>query len=100
MLRIERYKMDGHHATEIRALNKSIKNFYVEKRRLRVRSTAKSSTGNIWKAVGLAKYLNPNAIPVSLTVGGSMLTPKGLRELLASTSSTKLSPMFQRLELT
>ena len=32
MLRIERYKTDGHHATEIRALNKSIKKFTLKKK--------------------------------------------------------------------
>ena len=65
LLRIEQCKKDGHHLSEIRALNKSIRKFYAEKRRLRVRSFVGGSSG-IWGAVGVAKDLNPNAIPASL----------------------------------
>ena len=78
LLRIERCKRDGHHLTEIRTLNKSIHRFFVEKRKLKVRSVANGPAGNLWRAVGVARDVNPDAIPTNLTVGGENIDPKGI----------------------
>ena len=70
LIKIERCKKDGHHLAEIKALNKSIKSFYAEKRRSVVRRAANGPSGSIWRAVGAAKDLNPETIPANLILGG------------------------------
>ena len=51
LLRIEQCKRDGHHIADIRALNKSIRKFYAEKKKSMVRSIANGNKGNSWSAV-------------------------------------------------
>ena len=58
-------------------MNKSIRKFYAEKKRSTVRSIAYGTNGNIWRAVGVAKDLNPDTIPANLTLGGVAVGPGG-----------------------
>ena len=75
LLKIEKCNRSVVHLVEIRALNKSIKNFHQDKKRTRVRGFVNGSSAGIWKAVGAANDLNPNAIPNNLTVGGQIIDP-------------------------
>ena len=54
------------HAVEISGLNKSIRGYFAEKRKSNVRSAANGTKGNIWRAVGMAKDLNPDTIPTNI----------------------------------
>ena len=81
---------------EIRALNKSIRNFYAEKRRIRVRSFETNAKGSIWKAVRMVKDLNPNTISSNLTVGGLNVDPRGIAGAFASYFSTKIKTNVSR----
>ena len=68
-------KKNGRHLPEIRELNKLIRNHFVEKRKLNVRCAANGTKGNIWRAVGIAKDLNPDTIPANMTLGGVKVDP-------------------------
>ena len=48
---------------------------FAQQRKNVVRSAANCSKGNIWRAVGLAKDLNLDAIPTNLTLGGKNVNP-------------------------
>ena len=63
LLKYSRKNNDGRHAVEIRDLNKNIREYFSEKRRRAVRCATNGPKGSIWRAVGLAKDLNPDAIP-------------------------------------
>ena len=69
LLRMEKRNNDGHHLAEIKVLNKNIRAFHTEKRKNKVRCSASGTNGNIWRAVRVAKDLNPDTIPTSLTQG-------------------------------
>ena len=75
LLRLEKLHKDGRHLAEIRQLNKSIRNHFAEKRKSKVRCAVNGQKGNIWKAVGVAKDLNPDAIPSNLTLRGASVDP-------------------------
>ena len=55
-----------------------------------MRSIANGPTGNIWKAVGVAKDVNPNAIPTNLIVGGVNVDPKGIAGAFGNYFSNKI----------
>ena len=84
------------HLVEIRALNKSIKNFHVDKKRTRVISFVNGSSAGIWKAVGAANDLNPNAIPTNLTVGGQIIDPGRRAGAFAHYFSSKIAANVNR----
>ena len=73
--RIEKCNRNNVHLEEIRALNKSIKNIHFAKKRIKVRIFVNGSSQGIWRAVGVANDLIPNAIPTNLTVGGQTIDP-------------------------
>ena len=91
ILKIEKSRNDGCHSTEIRAMNKKIRNFHAENRKTRVRGFADGSNGSIWRAVGAAKDLNPNAIPANLTVGGVRVEPGWAAGAFAEHFSEKIA---------
>ena len=55
-----------------------------------MRGIASGTNGNIWKAVGLAKDVNPDAIPTNLTVGGACVDPKGIAGAFGNYFSSKI----------
>ena len=83
LLRLEKINKDGRHLAEIRELNKLIRNHFAEKRKSNVRYAANGAQGNIWKAVGVAKDLNPDAIPANLTLGGVSVDPSEVTSAFA-----------------
>ena len=91
ILKIERNQNNGHHVAEIKALNKIIKNFYTSKRRSRVRNAATGTSGSIWRAVGLAKDLNSDAIPSDLTLDGVKVEPTDVAGAFARHFSQKVN---------
>ena len=90
LLKIEKRVRNGHHIIKIRALNKSIRFYYAEKRRLKVRCVADGASGNIWRAVGVAKDLNPDTIPANLTLGGASVDPQDVAGAFAKHFSDKV----------
>ena len=57
-------------------MNKKVRAFYLEKRKLAVRGAVNRATGGIWGGgVRVAKNLNPNAIPDNLTLNGVSVKP-------------------------
>ena len=61
-----------------------------------MRGFANSSNGNIWRAVGAAKDLNPDTIPSNLTVGGSSVEPSEAAEAFAKYFSQKITMNVSR----
>ena len=88
---IEQLNNDGHHIAEIRALNKSIKKIFTEKKRTTVRSIAHGANGNLWSAVRVAKDINPDAIPAHLTVGGVSVDPQEIAGAFGKYFSSKIN---------
>ena len=78
LLKKERISHGGHHILEIKALNKKVKAFYLEKIKLAVRGAVNCALGGIWGGVRVAKDLIPNAIPDSLTLNGITVKIKGM----------------------
>ena len=90
LLQNEKRNKDGHHLPEIKVLNKNIRKFYLEKRKSRVRCAANATKGNIWRAVGVAKDLNPDNIPSNLTLGGVKVNPIGVAGAFAEHFNEKI----------
>ena len=89
-MRLEKVHKDGHHLAEIRQLNKSIRNHFAEKRKSKVRCAVNGQKGNIWRAVGVAKDLNSEAIPANLTLGGASVDPLQVASAFAKHFAEKI----------
>ena len=70
--------------------------YFAEKRRSAVRCAANSIKGNIWRAVGMAKDLNPDAIPTNLTLGGKNVNPNEVAGAFAKYFSHKIKTNVSR----
>ena len=62
----------------------------LKKIKIKVRCAANGAKGNIWKAVGLAKDLNPDAIPSNLTLGGVSVDPSEVAGAFAKHFAEKI----------
>ena len=70
LLQLDKARNCVHHRAEIKVLNSEINEFFAKKRVDKVRSHAKGQKQNLWKAVKVARGLNPDEIPSDLTLGG------------------------------
>ena len=57
--------------SHIKILNKEIGSYFSAAKACGVRQAAMGKKVNLWKAVKLAKNMNSESIPTSLTLGGS-----------------------------
>ena len=55
-----------------------------------MRSAANATKGNIWRAVGVAKDLNPDTIPSKFTLGGVEVNPRGVAGAFAGHFNEKI----------
>ena len=70
LLQLDKARNCVHHQAEIKVLNSEINEFFAKKRVDKVKSHAKGQKQNLWKAVKVARGLNPDEIPSDLTLGG------------------------------
>ena len=92
LLRVSRLDHSGAHAAEIKLLNKEIRSYFAGRRIGKIRSIATGGKGNVslWKAVKVAKNLNTNDYPDSMTLGGVPVAGPDLADAFACHFDTKI----------
>ena len=92
LLKESRLNQSGAHAAEIKLLNKEIRSYFAGKCRSKIRSIVTSGSGNIglWKAVKVAKNLNSNEYPESMTLEGVPVAGSDLADAFAGHFNTKI----------
>ena len=68
--KLEKLGHNRHRLAEIKVLNKEISKNFNEMRAKRVKSFVTGTKQNLWKAVRVARDLNPDEIPTNLNLGG------------------------------
>ena len=83
------FNPNEHRLAEIKALNREINRYFVEKKFNRVKSFATSAAQNLWEAVRVARDLNPEEIPTDLTLEGVPVPPGEVANSFAKHFSEK-----------
>ena len=90
LLRSNRNKNSVNNLPEILTLNRDIKSFFAGEKVSNVRRAGLGVKGNLWKAVRVAKNLNPNDLPSNLTLGGGPVAPGDIANSFARHFSDKI----------